>query len=158
MPYFTEFRNIELSTIYHLETQIDASWSGITTTKTFAQAYSKNIDLPIVCIRLLDIASDRLEIGATTLDNTYNIIIDIFATSDGQRIDLAHFITDVLKDSWAYNAYTKHATVTTQIVGTADGSKIQVVSFLENTKVEYDESMDRKDRHRHIISVSVKHY
>ena len=105
MPYFTEPRNIELSTLEYLTTQIDANWSGVTVVKTFAQAYSKNINLPIVCVRLLDQSSSRLEIGSNTLDNRYGIAIDIFARSDGQRIDLANFILDKLKDGWVYYVF-----------------------------------------------------
>jgi len=38
MAYFRETRNVELSTIEFLTAQINASWTGVTTVKTFQEA------------------------------------------------------------------------------------------------------------------------
>jgi len=156
VPYFTEPRNIELSTLEYLNTQIDASWSGVTVVKTFTQAYSKNINLPIVCVRLLDQSSSRLEIGSNTLDNRYGIAIDIFARSDGQRIDLANFILDKLKDGWVYYVFSHKSGDKSQLEKIADG-RIQVTDFMENYRIDFGElEVDEKDRFRHFISVRVR--
>ena len=100
--YFQQNRNVELSTLYYLETNLATDWSDVTVVKTFKQVYAKNINLPIVCLRLADTASKRLEIGSKTLDDIYLIIIDIFANSDGMRLDLAYYIKDKLKDGWVH--------------------------------------------------------
>ena len=87
--YFRQSRNIELSTLEYMETNYDADWSGITIVKTFKAAYDTEIPVPVVCIRLASTDNARLEIGADTLENRYVIIIDIFASSDAQRLDIA---------------------------------------------------------------------
>ena len=100
--YFSETRNCELSTLEYIEAQINASWTGVTIVKTFKNAYDTNIPVPVVCIRLADTNNARLEIGADTLDDRQVLIFDIFSRSDAQRLDLADFITDKLKNGWVY--------------------------------------------------------
>jgi hypothetical protein len=153
MSYFREARNTELSTITYLEAQINASWTGVSVVKGFDQVTER--DLPVVCIRLLDTNSDRQEIGATTLSNRYGFNIDIFARSDGQRIDLADFIRDQLKDTWIYYAYSQVSGDPTNIFGTASG-RLRVVEFTENSRVEFGEEVERKDKYRHILSFVVR--
>ena len=153
--YFRESRNVERSTLQYLETQIDASWSNVTVIKTFYQAYARDNNPPIVCIRLMDQNTDFLEIGATTLDNTYNIIIDIFASSDGQRLDLADFIINQIKDNWTYNTYAHATGDKSTTIATAAG-KCRVTDFIENGKVDLGETEESRDRHRHSLIFTVR--
>ena len=155
MSYFTTARNVELSLLDYLETEINRSWSGITIVKTFNQAYSKDTDLPIVCARLLDQTSTRLEIGSDTLDNRYGLVIDIFATSDGQRIDLADFILDKLKDGWIYHIFSQTSGSPTTLDTTPSG-RCRVMSFIDNRRVDLGDNVDKKDRHRHTLSILVR--
>lgn len=153
--YFTKTRNVELSTIYYLETQINASWSGINITKSFTQATKKA--LPVVCIRLLDVGSTRLEIGDTSLQQDYGIIVDIFANHDGQRIDLAHFIVDKIKDSWVYYEHSQTSGDPETLERSADG-RVHLWTITEDRKVDFGETIDRHDKARHIISFIVRKY
>lgn len=155
MSYFRVARCVELSTIQFLENQIDASWERITTTKSMSQAYSKDVNIPIVCIRMTDVTSGRLEIGSNTLDNRYGIIIDIFAKSDGQRIDLTDFILGKLKDGWTYNSYAHQSGDSSIIVATPAGRCI-VTSWTDNRIIELGENVDIKDRFRQMIAIQVK--
>jgi len=155
VSYFRTARNVELSTLEFLETQINASWTGITTVKTFNQAYSKETDLPIVCVRLLDQTSTRLEIGSDTLDNRYGIIIDIFATSDGQRIDLADFILNELKDGWVYYTYSQQSG-NKEVLDTTSAGRCRVMSFIDNRRLDLGGAIDKKDRHRHTMTILVR--
>ncbi|KKN15277.1 hypothetical protein LCGC14_0987640 [marine sediment metagenome] len=152
--YFRAARNVELSTIQYLETQIDASWSNVAVIKSFYKAYARDNSPPIVCIRLMDQNTDYLEIGATTLDDIYNIAIDIFARSDGQRMDLADFILNEIKDSWVYNTYSQTSDKS-GVTATAAG-RVRVVSFVENGKVDLGDTEESRDRYRHSIIFSVK--
>lgn len=155
MPYFQTARDIELSIIYYLKTQIDASWSSITTTKSFADVYSKNVALPVVCIRLADTIRMRKEVGSTTLDNHYLIIIDIFATSDGQRIDLSDFIATQLASNWTHYEHSHPSGSNSTLSRVANG-KDKVEEFITDTALDISDSPDPKDRYRHTISVRVK--
>ena len=148
MSAFSVTRNVELSTLYYLETQIAANWTGITIVKSFTSAYDNT--LPVVCIRLLNTSSSRLELGSTTLDNLYTISIDIFGTSDGQRIDLSDFILNQIKEPWVYYTHSKVSGATT-LTRTAAG-KIRVNTFLDNSRVDFGDEAENPDRFRHSIT------
>jgi len=154
--YFRESRNIELSTIYYLETEIDASWTGVEVVKGYPNF--NIVDVPCVAIRLMDIDSVYLEIGGTTLDNTYGLIIDIFARSDGQRLDLADFIRDELRGSWIYYTHAHAAGDKSTVERTDSGSKVFLSTIIENRKVEIFDNPERQDRFRHLISFLCKKY
>ena len=149
--YFRKSRNIELSTVYYLRTQIEASWSNVTIVKSFKNAYDAT--LPVVCIRLNDILFNRKEIGATTLENNYGIIIDIFATSDGQRLDLADFVEDKIKGSWIYYTHSQSGGVLSR---TDTGTKIVLQNITQNSRVDIGENPEKQDRFRHILSTIVR--
>lgn len=82
---FREARNVELSLLYYLEQNLAADWSGTTVVKTFKKVYARDTALPIVCVRLADTSTTRLEVGSDTLDNRYLLVIDIFVSDDGMR-------------------------------------------------------------------------
>ena len=153
MSAFSVTRNIELSTIYYIETQIDANWTGVEVVKSFLSAYDKT--LPVVCVRLLDTVSDRLEVGADTLLNIYGIAIDIFGTSDGQRIDLADFILNKLKSGWIYYTHSKASGATT--LTRVSAGRLKVVEFVENARVDFgNDEIENPDRFRHRIMFNIR--
>jgi hypothetical protein len=53
-----QVQQARLSTIYNLDTQIQANWTGITIVKSFLSDYDQT--LPVVCIRLYDTTNKRL--------------------------------------------------------------------------------------------------
>jgi len=153
--YFRESRNIELSLLYYLTTSFASDWSGITTLKTFANVYGKDIALPIVCVRLAQTTTTRQEVGANTLYNKYLCIIDVFATSDAQRLDLADYIKDKLKDGWVHYSHSHTSGDNTSLDRTADG-RDYVIEFINDSKIDIYGSSDEKDKCRHSISISVR--
>lgn len=152
MAYFRETRNVELSTIEFLTSEITANWTGVTTVKSFQE--TAGAELPVVCIRLLDITSTTREIGATTFKHEYNIIIDIFAKSDGQRLDLADFIRETVKDGWVYYSYYHTPGHPDQLSKDANG-RVHLVGILEDRRVDFVETVADQDKYRHIISFLV---
>ena len=154
MPAFSTTRNVELSTIYYIEQQIDASWSGVEVVKSFLSAYDKT--LPVVCVRLLGTSTDRLEIGSTTLDNEYEFVIDVFATSDGQRIDLSDFIMDKLKDGWVYYTHAHTPGDNTSLTRTSAG-RLTVIDFVNNERIDFgNDEVENPDRFRHQITFIIR--
>ena len=150
--YFRKNRNVEISTLYYLEQQLGTDWSGVTLVKTFKQVYSKDVDAPIVCVRLASTNSERREIGSTTLEERYLIIVDVFAKSDGQQLDLAYYIKDKLKDGWVHYDHTQSGG---SLSRTANGRNF-VTEFITDEHVNLDNADEKKDRHRHNISVLVR--
>ena len=151
MPYFRLSRNLELSTKYYLETQINTDWTGVNTILSFKEAY--DVAPPTVCVRLNSTIFGRKEVGATTLFDTYGFIIDIFARSHPQRLDLADYIEDKIKGSWTHYTHTTSGGVLTR---TDSGSKIFLKTITENNRVEIFDNPERQDRFRHIISFTVR--
>ena len=153
MSYFRQPRNVELSVIHYIKESIDSSWSNITTIKSFTQAY--NTTLPVVCIRLREFPSTRLEIGENTLLYDYNIVIDIFANSEGQKLDLASFIIDKLKDGCVYYNFSQTSGAPETMTKVADG-RLHVKDFLSNTSLDFGENAHKWDQHRQFISVNMR--
>lgn len=153
--YFRESRNIELSLLYYLETNLGADWSGVTVEKSFKKVYAKDVSLPIVCCSLIDTASTRQEVGSTTLDNRYLLRIDIFATSDAQRLDLADYIKDKIKDGWVHYDHSHTVGDKTSLELSPNG-RDYVTNFITDAKIEFGDSSDVKDNHRHNITVRVR--
>lgn len=153
MGYFRESRNCELSTIYYLETAIANDWSGITVVKSFTNAYKTT--LPVVAIYLSSTNNNRREIGGTSLVKDHFINIDIFATSNGQRIDLADYITDKLKDCWTYYLHSQTSGSPESLSRTPDGT-IMVTNYITDTKIDFGENVEATDRFRHFIQIQVR--
>ena len=154
-PWFSEKRNVELSTIQYLETELQASWTGITVVKSFTQAYDTGINPPIVSIYMTDTNNTRREVGSTALFSSYQIAIDIFAKSDGQRIDLSAFIVDKLKDGWVYYLYS-HPSGSPQTLDRTANGRVYVSSFDTDTPIRFGETVDMKDKFRHSIIITVR--
>jgi len=145
---------VELSIIYYLETEIAASWSGITVTKNFTQSYEKT--LPVVCASLINTVPERKEVGSDDLIKNYGMTIDIFATSDGQRIDLADFIVDKLKDGCVFYIHS-HATGDASTLARTASGRIRVLDFSGDRKIENSgDSTATHDKYRHKISIDVR--
>jgi hypothetical protein len=153
--YFRESRNVELSLLDYLTTSFTSDWSGITTLKTFNDVYAKDINIPIVCVRLSQTTTARLEIGDDTLDNKYLLIIDVFARSDAQRLDLSDYIKDKLKEGWIHYDHSHASGDNTTLEKTANG-RDYVFEFISDSKIDVIGSTDEKDRYRQTISVSVR--
>jgi len=153
--YFRESRNTELSTLAFLKTNLNTDWTGITTVKTFKDAYDTSVPVPIVCCRLANTNNTRLELGATTLDNRYLLVIDVFSRSDGQRVDLSDYIVDKLRLGWTYNTYSHASGNKSVIEATADG-RMFITDWITNAKVDFGDNVDPKDRFRHSISILVR--
>lgn len=151
---FRESRDIELSTIYYLETAIATDWSSVTVIKSFTNAYKSA--LPVVCIRLTNTYNRRKEIGSTDLLNDYTITIDIFASSDGLRLDLSDYIVNKLKDSWVYYEHSQTSGAPETLTRTNGNKRVYVKNFLANYKLDFGEEVDSYDRFRHFIQVSLR--
>lgn len=153
MSYFREFRNIELSLISHLRTQVNASWSGVTLVKSYKQA--NEVSLPVICVRLLNVNPVPKEIGTVSRINQFGVIIDIFAKDDGQRLDLASFLTDELNQGFVYYEHSKDSVDTESLDVVANG-RVRLLDYTQNQRLDFGENVDARDRFRHVIAVTLQ--
>ncbi len=154
MPYRTS-RNFEASIIDFVNEKLDetgSGWSNINVEKTFSKVSSDN--LPVICIRCGVTEHTKVEIGGTSTYRTANILFDIFATSDGMRLDLKDWLIANIKAGITYYNYTIVNGVVNSKV--ADG-QINVID-IEDTPIDFDtdkEKLEIADRYRHLITLSV---
>lgn len=151
---FRQKRCIELSTIDHIETQIDANWDGVTVVMSFANAYKETG--PTVSIELSDTERNSLEVGTTQQLKFFQVNIDIFGVTKGEGFikDMSDFLVDdVLKDGWVYYDYSDGSGNTLNKV--ANG-RIQVSDWITDARVRSGESSSKHDKYRHSIVILVR--
>ena len=151
--YFSIRRCSELSVVDHITTQINASWSGIAVVKSFLASYTQTI--PCICVRMLNTESFRKEIGGDSLRQRYTFIIDIFARSDGQRIDLAEFVVQAIKGGCVYYNYSHSSSSKETLDKVADGRLI-LISFDSDSKVDFGSEAAEHDKFRHSITFTME--
>ena len=153
MGIYRESRNYEASVIHFIESKlVEANWTGITVLKTFAKVYE--ISLPSICVRLGDTVHTKVELGSDSTYREPQILIDIFAENDGQRLDLKDFLVSIFKSGLVFNEYT----ITNGVISdTAPTGRIRVLE-ISDTPLNFNtdkSDLDAKDRYRHLISLDV---
>ena len=149
MAVYRQTRNIEASIIDFLQGHFDTDWSNINVEKTFSKVYE--ISLPVICVRVGITTHNPVEIGSNSTIRKPQLLIDIFAENDGQKLDLTDYVIEKIKHGCIYYNYI--------IVGgnvdskVADG-RIRVLS-IDVTPVNLDEEknkLDIHDRYRNLIT------
>jgi hypothetical protein len=146
-------RNIEASLIEYIKEELaTANLNNVNVEKTFARVY--DIQLPTICVRLGDTLHPRAELGSNSTYRTPSVLIDIFATSDGNRLDLKDFLVDVLKHGFVYYEYT---IANGQIQTKTENGRVQVLTIDDSTvNLNTDKNiLDVHDRYRHLLSLTI---
>ncbi len=144
-------RNIEASLIDRITADLTTDgWTGIRVEKSFAEVYKGT--LPCICVNALEIRPEHLEVGSKTYLKYFTVNIRIFATSDGQRLDLSDWLLDKLEDDTNYYVYTITGGVVSAKVLTG---RIVIIRILDNRKDLINTNVDlleKEDRYRHLLS------
>ncbi|HED06342.1 MAG TPA: hypothetical protein ENI61_06635 [Ignavibacteria bacterium] len=153
MATYRMSRNIEASIIQFIEDVLVADgWNNIRVEKSFVRVYDGTP--PAICIRVSDTDHDSTGIGENTTTRKPLILVDIFATSDGQRLDLKDFLVSVLKNGMPYYEYiTSGANVSSKI----ENGRLRVLT-LDDTEVNLGTdkaSLAVIDRYRHLLSLNM---
>jgi hypothetical protein len=111
--------------------------------------------LPVIALRLISTNSTRLEIGGNEFLNEYTFGLDIFATSEAQRLDLSDFIVNALKNGWQYYDYSQASGNPTTLDKVANG-RCMLLKFNENSRLDFDGDVDKYDLHRSYIGFTVR--
>ena len=152
MGIYRTTRNIEASLIDYITTQINASWTGVAVEKTFARIY--DIDLPSICVASNVSSHEKAEIGSDSTVRTVQILINIFGSSDGNKLDLTDFLVEKLKGGCVYYNYViENGVVKTK---TADGRiRVTDVTITPLNFTEDRNNLDPHDRFRNLITLEV---
>lgn len=153
MGAYRQSRNIENSLKEYLKTNLNADWTSPTVTCELGHRNINGKDLPIVVIRLSDTIHERVEVGTISTRRLPLVLIDVYATGDGQRLDLKDYLITKLKGQVTYKEYTVTNNVS---VGVANGT--MMITSIEDTSVDLDidkSELSQVDRHRWLLSLSI---
>lgn len=152
MGTYRQSRNIEGCTIERIETILtDNNYTGVNVEKSFARVYS--VSIPVICVRVGDTIHTGVEVGSNTTIRKPLILIDVFANSDGQRLDLKDLLITNLKTGWVYNEFV---IVSGEVSTRTDNGRITVLSMVDSIiNLGVDKSnLDVHDKFRHLISLN----
>ena len=110
--------------------------------------------LPCISIYLDGETSQRLQLGSNQRIKQYLLILDIFAQDEGQRLDLAYWLSDKLENGFRYYSYTVNPANPEQPIKTSHGL-VNIDAFVTNTRVNLGDTVSDFDAHRHRISIRV---
>jgi len=146
-------RNIQHSLYDYLQDALDDNWSGINVVLTWEAAMESA--RPVVCVLLESTESKGKELGSNNLFETHLIIIDIYAKSSGQALDLADFIKNEVKGGFPYNVYS-HPSGSYETLEATPTGRVKTLKFLRDETIDLGENMDENDLFRHTIAITVR--
>ena len=115
----------------------------------------KSWSLPLITLYMDTEVASRFEIGSFLRDDSQTIIIDIYALTEADRLDLAKWVVDTINNGCVYYNYADNPEDSEAPTKTANG-RIKVADFLENTRTNLGQNVDVYDQHRHRISIRVE--
>jgi len=108
--------------------------------------------LPCISIYLDTKTLSRAEIGSNNRLKLYLIIMDIYATNEGERQDLADWLETAVNDGFRYFSIAPSTLDPQDPIRVAGG--LVEVNFLTNARVALGQNVDLEDAHRHRISIN----
>ena len=146
-------RGIEASIIDYITARLVAGgWTGINVEKSFRRVYDQ--PLPCICVRCGVTEHEKVEIGANSTTRTPQVLIDIFAENDGQRLDLKDFLIDELKGGMTYYTYVISSG---SIQSKTEDGRISVRTISDDPlNFDLDKNvLDVHDRYRHLLTFGI---
>lgn len=153
MGRYRPSRNFEATIIDYLKDSLDITdWTGISVEKTFNRAYE--LPVPVICVRVGNTIHEKIEIGDNYTIRDAIVLIDIFASSDGQRLDLKDYLIEKLKDGMPFYEYIIE---NGRIIDKIYIGRLNVKS-ISDTPIDFDSdrsNLDKHDRYRHLLTLTV---
>lgn len=152
MGIYRTSRAIEASIVDYLKAEFTTDWSSDNVEVAFARIYE--IELPSILVQVGVSDHDRAELGSSSTIRKSQVLINIFASSEGQQRDIKDWVISKMKSGCIYYNYTIAGGVVSAKV--ADG-RLRVLS-IEDTPINFDEDRDklhRCDRFRWQIVLTV---
>lgn len=109
--------------------------------------------IPCITLYVESKVAPRLEIGSNKRAKVHLMILDIYATNDGERLDLANWLEDTINDGFRYYSYTPNISNPESPTKVAGG--LVEVDFVTNSRVSLGQNIDETDKYRHRITINV---
>jgi len=149
-------RNIENSLYVFLTDQVDENSvtdsNNVNIPIRVGRKVSKDWTLPCITIYLDDKTSERAEVGSNNRLKSYLIIMDIYATNEGERLDLSDWLEETVNNGFRYFSMLPSTSGPQTPIQTACG--LVEVNFVTNARVALGQNVDPEDAHRHRISIN----
>lgn len=150
-------RSLENSLKDFLDTKIsDDSLVGENGNDILVRVRGKNdniLTLPAISLYAEGETLERFELGSNKRDERELIIIDIYASNEGERLDLAKWLTDTINDGFTYYTYAVNPSNPESPTKTDSG--LANINFLTNSRVNLGQNIVEEDAHRHRVSINV---
>jgi len=146
---YRNYRNLEATLIDYITAQLTADgWTGIRTEKAFAEVYKGTT--PAICVSMEESDAISREIGSKSYLENILVSIRIFATSDGQRLDLASWMLSKIMPGIDYYTYI----ITNGVVSskTLAGRVVILETTANRKELKNTDNLDVIDRYRHVLS------
>jgi len=107
--------------------------------------------LPCISVYLDSVVSPKEFVGSNVTLDVNLLIIDIYATNEGERLDLAKWVYSTIRDGFRFYSYTYNAS--SPATPTTVAGRWIHVNFISNTRVALGQNVEYEDAHRHRISI-----
>jgi len=150
-------RNIERSiydffTFYLIEGDSNHTpWNGLSIVASQADAYLKSA--PVLCIQMGITNYANVQVGNSQYERTITVILDLYANSEGQQMDLKDAIIDLLAMGIPYYEYEGDNIVSNSLKGNMN---VKIVRDEPLNKNVDKASLDKMDRYRQRITFTLK--
>ena len=150
---YRNYRNLEATLIDKITADLlSDGWTGIRVEKAFAEIYKGT--LPAICVSMEESDVLSREIGSKSYLENILVSIRIFATSDGQRLDLASWMLSKIMAGFNYYEYV----ITSGVVSSKTlAGGITILETTANRKeLKNTENLDAIDRYRHVLTFKMR--
>lgn len=160
MGTYRQSRNIEATLIDFITNKLSCvGWSGISVEKTFKRVYDIPLDqfskTGAICIRLSSTTHEFVETGSSSTRRIPLVLVDIFATDDGLRLDLKDYLISILKNGMPYYEYN---TGSGSVKDKVQNGRLRIMDLQDepvNFGVDKSE-LEVHDRYRHLITLTIR--
>jgi len=157
MGSYRTSRNLEASIFDYISQNLKGTWSDINIEKSFSRVY--DISLPIIVLRVENTNYNRIELGSNSISREVLILVDIFAESDGQRLDIKDYLVSILKNEFPFYEYYTEANSSGNYVVKRKSTNGRVnVLTISDESINLNTAkndLDKHDRYRHLIKMKV---
>ena len=150
---YRTYRNLESSLADHLQTELDAQFSSPKIQIRVGKTFNSNWKLPVVAVFWDSAPAVKLGIGENRWIENNTMIIDIFSTSEGLKLDLTSCVIQALREGFDCHILAKDPGDQSQVIKTPNGSVH--VSILSNSALALGDNVDKRDKYRQRITITV---
>ena len=150
---YRTYRNLESSLKDQLKTALDANFSSPTIDVRVGKTFNSTWKLPLVTVYWDSSPITPLGIGEKRWIESNTMIIDIYATSEGLKLDMASLIIQTLREGIDLHTLSKNPLNQSEVIKTANGTVH--VSIIGNDPIDLGDNADKRDKYRHRITITI---